>query len=197
MALAVLYPVTASADTVFKGPGLSGAAATALVRAFEVADLPGNIAPPFRLQPYVVMIYASAGYFLVDFLSETTAAHKMVVVSATTGKVISQSGGWADYSKEEILLPGLVAGEIISAYELARRYGVEQLESGKFAVYFEPSAGGLSISFPRIEGPRTALAFPGPKPTPEPHCMGICGTGPVYQVNVKDGHVLVEGVISI
>lgn len=48
MALAVLYPVTTSADTVYQGPGLSGGATKALVAAFDAADLPGMKLPGSR-----------------------------------------------------------------------------------------------------------------------------------------------------
>jgi hypothetical protein len=141
MALIVLYPVTTSADTVYQGPGISGGAIRALVRAFDVAGLPGTMAPPFRLRPYVVMIHAGVGFFLVDFLSEATSAHQGVAVSATTGEVISKPQDWADNSVEGIVLPGIVAGEIISVFEQARRDKVVPLESETLDVHFEVDQG--------------------------------------------------------
>lgn len=203
MALAVLYPVTTSADTVYQGPGLSGSATTALVRAFKVASFPGTMAPPFRLQPYVVMIYAGVGFFLVDFFSETTAAKTDVAVSATTGQVIwktSEPKGWTGAlgdPKEGIALPGVTAGEIIVAYEQARHDKISGLESGNFDVHFGPTPGGLFVTFSQPEGPRTALALPMPMPTLMPNCMGRCRDVTTMFVSVKHGRVSVAGMISI
>jgi len=144
------------------------------------------------------MIDAGVGFFLINFISETTIAHQSVAVSATTSSVIWKTGqpdGWAGNfggSTEGVVLPGIMAGEIISAYEQARGDNFAPLENGNFDTHFEPTGGGLFISFPIIEGPKAAFARPNPMPTPKQGCLSGCFTGTAYLVSVTGARVSVE-----
>lgn len=101
----------------YQGPGISGHAANALIKAYEASGFDKNVAPPFELQSYVVTIDRMANdEFDVTFASETKTEHRDIVVDFTTGAVGTPSPQSTSVPADGVALPGIAAGAIVVAY---------------------------------------------------------------------------------
>ena len=189
----VARPVLAS----HSDDAMSGLATNALIRAFEVSGLDDKSPPPFRLQPYVVTIRASGSSFEVFFLNQTEARAIPVVVAARSSQVVWKEGAPIDGATVPTLpagyvLPGIIAGEIITAYRQALSDGFDRLRTGAYNVWYLPRAGASTIGFASLDQPPTEVSTePTATRTPRPgsKCFSVGRTGPDYSVSVQNGTV--------
>lgn len=130
--LAVLLAFSSSALRTTAGelaqahPVLSGFATNALVRAYHASGLDTNISAPLRLRSYVVTIYTSGDDWIMFNDTASMEVHN-ILVAARTASVVWRAGdpGGEVYSNptttEALMLPGVVAVEIILAYREGSR----------------------------------------------------------------------------
>lgn len=203
--MVVSVPCRSSADpTPYSGPTLSGLATNALALAYEASGLDSATPAPFRLQGYVVTLHTAGDYFQVTFSANTSTDVQDVVVDAKTRSVIRKYGDPTSKAampdeSEGYVLPGIIAGELILAHREAQKENYRPLQSGAYAVHFEPFPGGLNIGFERTLEPHSTSVIPAPTPTPPSamRCISGCATGPGYRIIVRDGRITIKRVVSL
>ena len=103
-------------------------------------------------------------------------------MDAKTGSIVPENQNL--YFVESTYLPGIVAGEIIAAYDYARsdrRLAATaslRLRSGLYNLYFEPGWSASGVAFYRLDNAPDKLpllAAPTPSPRPGSLCLGACG----------------------
>jgi hypothetical protein len=185
-------------------PTISGLATNALARAYEVSGLNGTTPPPLRLQPYYVAIQADGEYFKIFFLAQTEARAIPFVIAARTGAVIWKEGQPANRAVPippnmplGYVLPGIIAGEIIEAYQHAILDRFKPLSTGGYNTRYFPLGGGVDVGFEALVGaPQSVSMEPGPTPTPNPAgCFGRCAHGPMYALTIRNGVVTIAGPV--
>ena len=196
--------LSSAAPTPYSGPTLSGLATNALALAYETSGLDGATPAPFRLQGYVVTVHTAGDYFQITFSANASKDFQDVVVDSKTksviwkhGEPISQANAMPADS-EGYVLPGIVAGEMLLAYREAQKENYRPLQTGAYAIHFEPFPGGLDIGFERTLEPDTTSVIPAPTPTPGAmRCLSGCATGPGYRITVRDGRITIKRAVSL
>ena len=189
-------------------PALSGLATNALVRAYKASGFGPDNAAPLRLQSLVVTIYTSRDNFWVMFSGTTTMEIHNVFIEGRTGSVLWRAGdpGGEAYSHpvitEAFILPGVVAGEIIAAYQAATKFGYKPFQTGGYYTIFQPWPGGTFIAFDQTQEPASVSTNPGPTPTPTAPCRSGCVAPvgyavPGYFVTVWNGHVTITPDVNL
>lgn len=185
----------------YKGPGMSGYATNALIKAYEVAGFDRKGQPPFELQPYVVTVDRLANdEFDVTFLNETTTAEREAIVDLRTGAAGSPDPHSTAEASEGVALPGISAGAIVVAYREALKdkggYLATRLPTGSYNLVYYPIAGGTYVAFIPLDRPpvnRSAQPAPTPTFTNGLVCLaGNCDARVGYYVSVKNGQVHVR-----
>lgn len=211
VAAVIISAVPAHAtDYEYSPPGLSGFAVKALLLAYEASGLDGSTPAPFSLQPYVVQFHVGGDVFQVSFLSQTTRAYKGAWVDCKTGAVattpadIAKKFSQGPAATEGLVLPGIVAGEIIAVYRYAvsDKYISKNLKSGAFNLSVEAQAGGAGIGFLARDRPQEIVSLKSaPTPTPAPdrlRCLsGACNGWTGYRVSVLDDRVQIHRISNI
>lgn len=130
---------------------LSGVETNALVAAYDASGLDKPPGPPSSLQSYVIAIHPAGTYVDVFFLSQTQVLAVPAIIDTTNNKVV-----WTDRDRTApphepnlfgLVLPGIVAGEMIAAYRQAQSDGFGFLTSGAYSTTFTPYSPGLRVSF--------------------------------------------------
>jgi hypothetical protein len=184
----------------YKGPGMSGYATNALVKAYEASGFDTKGQPPFELQPYVVTVDRLASdEFDVTFSNETTTAKREAVVDLRTGVAGSAEPQSTAEATEGIAIPGISAGAIIVAYRAALKEGgylATRLPTGAYNLAYYPYAGGTYVAFIPLERPPVNRSTrPAPTPTFRDGqiCLaGDCDSRIAYYVTVKNGLVQIR-----
>lgn len=197
--IAIVIPAAVPASASESVPSLSGLATNALVHAYHAAGLDGALEPPFRLQPFVVSVRKRGTAFEVTFSGETSKEFHFVSVDGPSGKILGTSEVLHMPGDQGlVLLPGIIAGEIIAAYRQAlrdtrqARDKNDALRAGLYGVVFDAFPGATSIDFGPPPGgrPPDVLA---PTPTPFGGCMGGCAWE-YYSVKVQGGKMEISRV---
>lgn len=184
----------------WRDEAMSGFATNALLRAYEVSGLDGPGPAPLRLQKYIVTIRANVNAFDVFFLAQTEAVAIPVEVSARTGAIIWKKGDAPNAATMPtlpggLILPGIIAGEIIAAYRQAASDQFKPLNSGAYNLWYRPFGGGSDVGFSRLDSaPSTISTQPAATPTPNHNqrCFAVGLTGPDYSVTVIDNDLRVH-----
>jgi len=174
------------------GLQMSGSATSALAMAFEASGLDTKRPAPFALQPYVVTIAKAGGAFDVWFEGQTESEHKEVFISPQTGRVmeVADLKSTKGATDEAVLLPGIVAGEIIEGYRRAKKDGFKPIQTKAYNLRYWPNAGGIYIAFVPLQGvPPLYTTLPAPTPSPQLGCQYNCDHRVFYFVNVDNGRV--------
>lgn len=172
---------------------LSGSAVNALVKAYSASGLGGKTPAPLALRPYIVTIRLNEDRFEVLFLSETDPAAIPVVVSARTGEVVPLNGPGAGMPPNlpgDVVLPGIIAGEIIAAYRQALTDGTNLVGQG-YSVWYQPWAGGSDVGF-ELEGRASGGAAAQPTvwgTANQGKCAASCVSSIVYWVRISKNHI--------
>jgi len=191
--------------TVAAGPNygdtISGVAVNALAKAYESFDLGEDAVAPFRLESDVVVIEQWGTDFRVTTDEHSTGSHHEVVIDGMTAEPVSPAKDQP--FRGMILLPGVIAGEIIATHRfLLKNPTVPQsstmLESGAYNLSYSPAyKGGASLIFFAAKAPPTmadvkSAATPSPKPGLK--CLaGACeGQFAYYIVRLRNGRVTFE-----
>ena len=207
--LAVLVAFSSSALRTTAGelaqahPVLSGFATNALVRAYHASGLDTNISAPLRLRSYVVTIYTSGDDFWIMFNDTASMEVHNILVAARTASVVWRAGdpGGEVYSNptttEALMLPGVVAGEIILAYREGSRCHYKPFQTGAYYTVLTPWPGGTYIAFWQTQEPTSVSINPAPTPTPEARCSSDCATTagyliPGYMVRASSDRVSIQ-----
>jgi len=189
------------------GQAMSGPATNALVRAYEISGLDGSAPAPFSLQPYVVSIQAGDSYFVVSFASQTSRQRRDVVVRGEAATVLATEQLTKQLDQlppttEEVLLPGIVAGEIIAVYRRAVSDGSisRVATSGAYDLGFRAFAGGAGVGFTARDAPQGSTSLkPEPTPTPKPgslRCLSPC-SGMGYIISVLNHRVVIRRMVTL
>jgi hypothetical protein len=183
------------------GDTISGVAVNSLVRAYEHFGMGPNEKAPFRLEPYVVVIEQWGTDFRITADQHSTGAHHQAVIDGETGQLVSPTQFQAFHGM--ILLPGVIAGEIIAAYQHVLTehpfpQTVARLKSGSYNLtYGNAYMGGAALIFARAQAPPTMTDVryeATPSPDPKLHCLaGACdGQFAFYIVRLRQGQVTFE-----
>jgi hypothetical protein len=182
------------------GDTIAGPSVNALIEAYESFGMGPDEKAPFLLEPYVVVIEQYGTSIRLTFDEHSTATLREVIIDAKSNLIVQPKD---DQSYEGmILLPGVVAGEMIAAYRyiLATASSPEivaRLKSAAYNVAYAPARLGTSLVFFPA---KTLLLLTNPRfeatPTPRPGwtCLaGACdGQFANYIVRLRDGQVTFE-----
>jgi hypothetical protein len=141
-------------DQSYNSSTLSSSSVRALVEAYRIkAPTTGALAAPFVLEKYSVELMERRGEVIVSFLPNIGSS-----VSTTTirdGNVIARSSVEPELSSPPMLLPGVIAGEIIAAFDTAQqRNDVVVSNSGvSYEVRVDVWAGGSVVAFVPLRTP--------------------------------------------
>lgn len=195
---------SSAAPTPYSGPTLSGLATNALALAYGASGLDGATPAPFRLQGYVATVHTAGDYFQITFSANTTEDFKDLIVDSKSESVVWKRGdpiskvSAMPAETEGYVIPGIVAGEILLAYREALKENYQPLQTGAYAIHFEPFAGGLDIGFENTLEPSTTSVIPAPTPTPGAwRCLSGCAAGPGYRITVRDGRITIKRSVSL
>jgi hypothetical protein len=167
-------------------PALSGLATNALVRAYNASGFGADNAAPLRLQSIVVTIYTARSDFWVMFSGTSTMEIHNIFIEGRTGSVLWKAGdpGGEAYSHpaitEAFMLPGVVAGEIIAAYQVASKSGYKPFQTGAYYTIFQPWPGATFITFNCAPAATSVTTVPGPTPTSNGSGVASCAFIPGY-----------------
>jgi hypothetical protein len=199
LTLAMLLPLVAKpADP---DSGMSGLAVNALVRAYEGFALGPDAEAPILLEPFTVVIKQYGGLFSIALGRHSTGASYIVVMDGHSNVVASPK---ADSPYEgTILLPGVIAGEIIAAYHYALEdtglpvSSKERLKRGHYDLEYDPYSTSVWLLFVAANPLfRSVLLANEPTATPSPGwtCLaGAChGELAYYRVYFKNGQIVIE-----
>jgi hypothetical protein len=210
LTLALGWTPALADDQEFTPTGMSGYATNALVRAYDASGFDRSMAPPFVLQPYVVQLDVSGDIFSVAFLGQTGRYYRAAWVNCKTGAAATTPAAAAklldngpSYS-EEFLLPGIIAGEIISVYRYAVSEGSisNALKSGAFNLSISAGVGGSGVGFLSRTQPQEIVSMrPAPTPTPTPgrmRCLsGACNGWHGYRISVLNNRIQIQHVVQL
>jgi|HubBroStandDraft_6_1064221.scaffolds.fasta_scaffold97233_4 hypothetical protein len=210
LTLALGWMPALAEDQEFTPTGMSGYATNALVRAYDASGFGTAMAPPFVLQSYVVQLDVGGDIFSVAFLGQTGRYYRTAWVNWKTGVIATTPAAAAKLldngpsDREEFLLPGIIAGEIISVYRyaLSEGYISRSLESGAFNLGVSASVGGSGVGFLIRSQPQEIVSIkPVPTPTPTPggmRCLsGGCNGWRGYRITVLNNHVAIRAELSL
>jgi|GEM_PF-4602960 hypothetical protein len=185
-------------------PALSGLATNALVRAYKASGFGADNAAPLRLQSIVVTIYTTRSNFWVMFSGTTTMEIQNIFIEGRTGSVLWKAGdpGGEAYSHpvitEAFMLPGVVAGEIIAAYQPASKFGYKPFQTGAYYTIFQPWPGGTFIAFDRTQEPTSVSTSPAPTVPCLSSCAPAAGYAvPGYFVTVRNSRVTITPDVNL
>lgn len=194
------FGFTVAADSTY-GDTISGVAVNALAEAYEPFNLGEDAVAPFRLESHVVVIEQWGTEFRITTDEHSTGSHHEVVIDGMTDLPVSPANDQP--FRGMILLPGVIAGEIIAAHRfLLKNPTVPQastmLKSGAYNLSYSPAyKGGASLIFFAAKAPPTMAdvkyaATPSPKPGWR--CLaGACGGQFAYYiVRLQNGRVTFE-----
>jgi hypothetical protein len=194
---AMLLPLVARpADS---DSGMSGLAVNALVRAYEHLGLGSDADAPTLLEPYVVVIRQYGGLFSIALGRHSTGENHVTVMDAL-GNVVASPKPDLPY-EGTLLLPGVIAGEIIAVYRYALNDSVlstkERLQRGAYNLEYDPYASSAWLLFVAANPPFPSVLLanePAATPSPGMTCLaGAChGELAYYRVFFKNGKLVIE-----
>ncbi len=182
---------------------VSGLTLNALVWAYDYFNLGSDEQAPFRLEPYVVVVKQWGSSFEIAIGRHSNNDNHMVYIDAVTHTVrpLSRDKPFDGPFKGTVLLPGVIAGEMIAAYRYTltstkNSQTITLLRDGSYNVSYDPGPIAVLLVFLAAQAPTEVNLKSEPTPTPRPGwtCIaGACdGQFAYYSVRLKDGRVVIQ-----
>jgi hypothetical protein len=182
MTCASAVPETSS--SLYPSSSLSGRSVYALKKAYEVSFAErGAIEAPFALAPYTIEVLNYAHSTSIIFLHNT--APKIAVVAVSGDQATLQNAILPTLDVKPVLLPGVIAGEILAVYNDALKRDDSVVTAGPetFDVSVEIGVSYSLVAF--IPNQRPAL------PVGMKCIAGDCNGGTVYNISLRNGKAVV------
>jgi hypothetical protein len=182
---------------------MSGYAVASLVSTYRALHISTEADAPFALRDYIVVINKYGPCIGVKYGKPGSSEFRTVYTDGLTAKIVPYMPT-GDYGGV-ILLPGIIAGEIIAVYSHAltgeglASGGLSQIRNGAYNLLVDPGFGASGIVFIGLQS-RPGIVSLGVSPTPTPRPGWTCIAGAcehqiaTFRIKVTGGKVIIEHI---